>query len=392
MERIGIYGGSYNPPHMGHIQAARYGIGKLGLSKMLIVPSCISPHKQGELPVDGYHRKKMLELSFAGTENIEISDIELSRGGVSYTADTLEEIRKQYPDAELILFMGDDTFQSLHQWYRAEEILSSASIAVFCRNAKVDTQVSEEKAVRVYKLENPVIDVSSSDLRRMLVFGCASPFLQTGVEEYIRSQGLYDTNRIFKDLPLEELKQAVCSLVKPKRISHILGCFEEAVKLARHWGADETDAARAALLHDITKALDGAYQLTLLGEYGIIPDNFSRENPKTIHALTGSLVAWRIFGENERVCQAIAWHTTGKENMSLLEKIIYVVDYMEPTRNFPGVEDLRKAAYQDINRALQMGLEMTLSHLQKQGSKISPYSQAALAYLINNSGKETNLC
>jgi len=108
--------------------------------------------------------------------------------------------------------------------------------------------------------------------------------------------------------------------------------------------------------------------------------------------LTGSLVAWRIFGENERVCQAIAWHTTGKENMSLLEKIIYVVDYMEPTRNFPGVEDLRKAAYQDINRALQMGLEMTLSHLQKQGSKISPYSQAALAYLINNSGKETNLC
>lgn len=385
MERIGIYGGSYNPPHMGHIRAAYYGIQALGLSKMLIVPSCISPHKQGEIPVDGVHRKKMLELSFDGIDGVSISDIELARGGISYTADTVAQIRRQYPDAELVLFMGDDTFCNLHQWYRVEEILTLASIAVFCRDSKVDAQVLENKAARVYMLQNPVTEISSSDLRRMLVFGCASPFLQPGVEAYIRSQGLYGTDKNLKGLSLEELKQEVCALVKPKRIPHILGCFEEAVKLARHWGADETDAARAALLHDITKALDGVHQLTLLGEYGIIRDNFSQENPKSVHALTGSLVARRIFGESETVCNAIAWHTTGKENMNLLEKIIYIADYMEPTRNFPGVEDLRDMAYRDINKAVQMGLEMTLSHLQKQDGDISPRSQAALAYLINNS-------
>ena len=381
MERIGIYGGSFNPPHMGHVCAAQYGIAKLGLSKMLIVPSSISPHKQGDTPVDGKHRIKMLQLAFAETENIIISDIELSRGGVSYTADTLAEIRMQYPDAEMILFMGDDTFGNLHGWYRVEDIKAAASIAVFCRNATEELQLPGAK---VYELENPVTEISSSDLRRMLVFGCASPFLGSGTEDYIRRNGLYDTDKSFKSLPLEALKEAVCSLVKPQRIPHILGCYEEAVKLAHHWGAEETDAARAALLHDITKALDGPHQLTLLQEYGIIPDDFSKENPKTIHALTGSLVAERIFGENERVCQAIAWHTTSKENMNLLEKIIYVADYMEPNRNFPGVEALRKAAYENIDKALQMGLEMTLSHLNKQGSQISPYSQAALAYLKNS--------
>lgn len=378
MERIGIYGGSFNPPHTGHICAAAYGIEKLGLSKMLIVPSCISPHKQGETLVDGKHRIKMLELSFQGVPETVISDMELSRGGISYTADTLAEVRKQYPDAELVLFMGDDMYQNLHQWYRVEDILSTTSIAVFSRNSREETQLPGAK---VYKLDNQVTEISSSDLRRMLVFGCASPFLQPGVEAYIRKHGLYDTDKNLKGLSLEALEQAVCSLVKPKRVPHILGCLEEAVKLARHWGADETDVARAALLHDITKALDGVHQLTLLGEYGIIPDNFSQENPKTIHAQTGSLVAQRIFGENARVCSAIAWHTTGKENMSLLEKIIYIADYMEPTRNFPGVEQLRRAAYQDIDKALQMGLEMTLSHLQKQGGDVSPRSQAALAYL-----------
>ena len=381
MERIGIFGGSFDPPHIGHICAAAYGIEKLGLSKMLIVPSCISPHKQGHPPADGAHRINMLKMSFAETENIIISDIELSRGGISYTVDTLAEIHRQYPDAELILFMGDDKYQMLHSWHRAEEIASIASIAVFSRNAGKDAL---NIADGVYRLENPVVEISSSDLRRMLVFGCATPFLGKGVEEYIRSNGLYDTDRNFKTLPLDELKEAVCSLVKPKRIPHILGCFEEAVKLANHWGAEETDAARAALLHDITKALDGAHQLTLLRAYGIIPDDFSKENPKTIHSLTGSLVAERVFGENEKVCQAIAWHTTGKENMTLLEKIIYVADYMEPNRNFPGVEKLRKAAYENIDMALQMGLEMTLSHLNNQGSQISPYSQAALEYLKNS--------
>ena len=151
--------------------------------------------------------------------------------------------------------------------------------------------------------------------------------------------------------------------------------------LAKHWGADVTDAARAGILHDITKAIDGPLQLTLCEAYGKILSDFSRRYPKTLHALTGSLVAQRIFGENEAVVSAIEHHTTGRADMTLLEKIIYVADYMEPCRDFPGVEELRRLAYSDITAALKLGLEMTLEHLKRQGSEVSPESREALAWL-----------
>ena len=144
---------------------------------------------------------------------------------------------------------------------------------------------------------------------------------------------------------------------------------------------DETDAVRAGLLHDITKALDGPLQLTLCRSYGTMLDDFSSKNPKTLHALTGSLVAQRIFGANQAVVQAIRCHPTGKADMNLLEKIIYVADYMEPCRNFPGVEELRALAFSDITAALKLGLEMTLRHLVNLGDEVSPASQAALEFL-----------
>ena len=143
---------------------------------------------------------------------------------------------------------------------------------------------------------------------------------------------------------MEELEQVVVNLLNPNRVKHVLGCRDTAAEMARIWGVDETDAARAGLLHDITKALDGPLQLTLCSEYGKVLDEFSENNPKTLHAFTGSLVAQRIFGENDAVVAAIESHTTGKPAMNTLEKIIYVADYMEPNRDFPGVEELRHLA------------------------------------------------
>ena len=121
--------------------------------------------------------------------------------------------------------------------------------------------------------------------------------------------------------------------------------------------------------------------MTLAGEYGIILNTFQQKYPKTLHALTGSLVAKHLFGENEAVVQAIRYHTTGKADMNLLEKIIYVADYMEPNRNFPGVEDLRTLAFTDLDGALKLGLTMTLELLKQQGSEVSEESREALAWL-----------
>ena len=389
MERIGIYGGSFNPPHIGHIQAAKQAVEVLNLDKLLVIPAGIAPHK--DMPDNTptpRHRLDMLRLTLADCPEIEVSDLEVNREGPSYTWETIQHLKEMYPEACLILFMGTDMFLSIDSWKNSEFILENATLGVFYRGNKGEAQAIEAKkaeleaqGAKVELVQNVVIPISSTQMRRLLAFRCAGAFLPEGVLDYIREHRLYDTRADWKNLPMDKLEQVVISLLKPNRVAHVLGCRDTAVELAKRWGADVTDAARAGILHDITKAIDGPLQLTLCEAYGKILSDFSRRYPKTLHALTGSLVAKRIFGENDAVVSAIEHHTTGKADMNLLEKIIYVADYMEPNRDFPGVEKLRELAFSDIDAALKLGLEMTLEHLKRQGAEVSPESRDALAWL-----------
>ena len=388
MERIGIYGGSFNPPHIGHIQAAKQAVEVLNLDKLLVIPAGIAPHK--DMPDNTptpRHRLDMLRLTLADCPEIEVSDLEVNREGPSYTWETIQHLKEMYPEACLILFMGTDMFLSIDSWKNPEFILENATLGVFYRGNKGESQAIEAKkaeleaqGAKVELVQNVVIPISSTQMRRLLAFRCAGAFLPEGVLDYIREHRLYDTRADWKNLPMDKLEQVVISLLKPNRVAHVLGCRDTAVELAKRWGADVTDAARAGILHDITKAIDGPLQLTLCEAYGKILSDFSRRYPKTLHALTGSLVAKRIFGENDAVVSAIEHHTTGKADMNLLEKIIYVADYMEPNRDFPGVEKLRELAFTDIDAALKLGLEMTLEHLKRQGAEVSPASRDALAW------------
>ena len=389
MERIGIYGGTFNPPHLGHIQAAKAAVQALDLTRLLLIPDNIAPHK--ELPPGSpapEQRLEMLRLATQDAPELEVSDLELRREGVSYTFETVLALSEQYPEAQLFLLMGTDMFVSFDTWKNTDIILSHAALGVLCRGDKGEQEAIAEKAAqlsaggaRVELVNNPVLAISSTQLRRLIAFDCAEPFLPKPVAEYIRQHGLYDSGANWKSLPMEQLEPIVVRLLNPNRVRHVLGCRDTAVELARRWGADETDAARAGMLHDITKALDGPLQLTVCQEYGKILDAFSRKYPKTLHALTGSLVAERIFGENPQVVEAIRNHTTGRAEMGLLETIIYVADYMEPNRDFPGVEELRRLAFTDIYGALKLGLRMTLDHLARQGSEVSPETQQTIAWL-----------
>lgn len=390
MERIGIYGGTFNPPHIGHMRAAAHAMEALKLDRLLLIPNGSAPHKKVAAGADGQQRLEMLRLSARGMKRAQISDIELKREGKSYTADTVAQLRAQFPEDELVLMMGTDMFLSFMTWYHPERIMEEASLAVFCRgekNEQASIAAQKEKleamGAKIFLISNPVTAISSTDLRRMLVFGCADPFLCPGVGDYIRANGLYGTGRDYRHLSLEELEQEVVALLNPNRVAHVLGCRDAAVKLAERYGADVTDAARAGLLHDITKALDGPLQLTLCDEYGILLSKFSQENPKTLHALTGSLVADQIFGENKAVVTAIRYHTTGRPDMGLLEKIIYVADYIEANRNFPGVEQMREAAFRDLDQALLMGLESAMAHVRRQGQQLASATVDAVKDLRN---------
>ena len=387
MEKIGIFGGSFNPPHIGHIQAAEYAMETLGLDRLLLVPSGRTPQKP--VPVGTATGEQRLQmLSIAAKPNMEVCSLEVDRGGESYTWETVRALQTQYPGAELTLLLGTDMFLKFPQWVDADKIGSAVSLAALRRGDKGEekalqdcAQTLREQGVKVRLLDNPVVPISSTQLRRLLAFQGGGSFLPEGLADYIREHRLYYVGRDLKHLPMEKLEPIVIDLLNPNRVRHVLGCRDTAVELAKKWGADPVDAARAGILHDITKALDGPLQLTLCQAYGKILDDFSKKYPKTLHALTGSLVAQRIFGENDAVVSAIESHTTGKENMNLLETIIYVADYMEPNRDFPGVEELRALAFSDIRGALKLGLEMTMEHLKEQGCEMSPASKRALDYL-----------
>ena len=140
------------------------------------------------------------------------------------------------------------------------------------------------------------------------------------------------------------------SCLKHKRIPHVLGTEQEAIRLAERYGADVDKARTAALLHDCTKKLGMEEQLELCRRFGIQLDELEQRALKLLHAKTGAAIAKEVFGVDEEIFRAIWWHTTGHAGMTLLEKILYLADYIEPSRDFPGVDALRKACYEDTGQ------------------------------------------
>lgn len=389
MARIGIFGGSFNPPHEGHVLAAEEFCRRLELDRLLIIPAGDPPHKtlSANSPTD-LQRLEMTRLAVRNMKNTEVLDLEIKREGRSYTADTIEILRRSYPDDELFLLMGTDMFYSFSTWYEPRRITEEATIAVAHRDADSTTRLQncavdlEQKlGARIVFVENQYLPHSSTSVRAMIAFRCAEAYLDPCVLDYIQEQGLYYAARDLRKLPFEELREIALSLHKSKRMAHVIGCSDTAAALAEHYGVSVEAARRAGILHDITKALNGPEQLQLCEKYAMILDSFEREHPKLLHAKTGAVIAREIFGESSEVCEAIRWHTTGRDNMSMLEKIIYLADYMEPNRAIEGIEDLRRLTWSDPDAALAMGLEMTMTYVSSRGAKVDPHSTAALRFL-----------
>lgn len=389
--RLGILGGSFNPPHPGHIRYALGAAEHLKLDKVMMVPAADPPHKK--LAYGSPEPAKRLEMCrFAAREYpvIEVSDIELLREGKSYTVDTLGEIRKNYPDDDLFLIMGMDMFLSFDKWYMPETICSMATIVVACREGKdssrtdladmMEKKIVSEFGGSVVRIPLDYIEMSSTTVRRMLVFDCGEYCLDRDVYDFIRKTGAYTTGKNRKALTLDELRTDAYSLHDEKRIPHVSGCEETAAKLAEHWKIHVESARRAAILHDVTKAAKLPQQLILAERYGIIHKMDAKRFPTVNHAFTASAVAQHVYGESEEVCSAICWHTTGKEKMSDLEKIIYIADFIEPTRTFDGVDNFRELAYKDLDECLCRSLEHSLNYLAGREVDIHPITRQAYEF------------
>ena len=398
--KIGIYGGTFNPPHLGHMAAARTAVDALKLDKLLLMPAAVPPHKV--LPENTpaqEHRLAMVEQMADALEMpgvVEVSTLELEREGKSYTSDTLEELHRRYPGAELWLLMGTDMFLTLHQWHDAKTILRLAKICAFGRTDQDGEAVfapQREFLKKEYHAQTATItlpglvDVSSTQLRELLQRGRGAEYLLPAVYGYILMNKLYGTDVRLKQLELPELRACSYSMIRHKRVAHVMGVEEEAVKLAKFWGADPELARHAAILHDCTKYLDLDAQLKLCRKYDIPLDDLERQAVKLLHAKTGACIARYVFGEPDEVYEAILWHTTGKADMTLLDKVLYMADYIEPNRDFEGVDRLRELAYTDLDRAMLLGVDATIREMEERGYLIHTNTLSARQWLLDRGVK-----
>lgn len=393
MARIGIYGGSFNPPHLGHIRAAQETRRRLRLDRVILIPDAVPPHKTlAAGSPDAKTRLALVRLAVEGCEGLEVSDIELRRDGPSYTVDTLRQLHTQYPQDELFLLMGTDMFLTFDQWRGPDAIAQMAALVCMYRTEKSGALAAElqEKAqllrrtlcARVEFAENDALELSSTQARRLIFFGCGAQCVPQAVFREIERLGLYGLGGSRCGLSLEALMEVCRPLYKPKRWLHALGCSETAAQLARRYGAAAADARRAGILHDVTKALTDAEQIALCEQFAIAVTPSERESPWLLHAKTAAWAAEHIFGEEPELCSAIRWHTTGRANMTTLEKIVYIADYTEPNRSFPGLEDVRDALERDLDEGVLLGLETSIRHLQAQGRPVEQASVKAREFLL----------
>ena len=201
MKRIGVYGGSFDPVHKGHKLLAENLAKEINADKIFIIPASVSPFKKGSVASDE-DRLNMCRLAFSESL-FEISDWEIKKGGKSYTIDTLSELKKNFPEDKLYLFMGDDMLLSFHRWYKYEEILKLCTLVCGCRSGDCE-KLSQMKdyAENILKLnkekivicESEPIEISSTEIRDSLKKG-ETDFLDISVYEYIKKRGLYCEQR-----------------------------------------------------------------------------------------------------------------------------------------------------------------------------------------------------
>lgn len=196
--RIGIYGGSFDPVHNGHINAARNFMEELSLDKIIIVPAYCSPFKKGLAVTPSQHRLNMCNIAFGNTEGFEVSDVEIFRADEGYMSDTVAQIREQYPDAELFLLLGSDQLLTFQKWHAWSKITDEATVAAAARTWDDDAAMEAAAAVlRSYGAEVIIVpidvkELSSTDVREAVRRGDdISAMVPPGVAEYIWDNYLY---------------------------------------------------------------------------------------------------------------------------------------------------------------------------------------------------------
>lgn len=370
--KIAIYGGAFNPVHNEHVNIVRAAMDELGLDKVIVVPSAISPHKRTTITARGRDRLEMCRLAFDGLDGVEVSDYELKRGGISYSYVTCRHFKKLYSGDELFFLMGADMFGCFHLWKEPEEILKCVTLAVCARGdssalLKDIKSFNRRFGTEAVKCSYVGKAVSSTRIRALAALGeDTRPLVPEKVRDYIKKNGIYRLDEV----------SGVKKLLTDERWEHTVRVAICAAEHARSFRVFEEDALVAAALHDCAKYLSPLSEELK----GFTPPE--KVPPQVVHQYGGAYVAEHTFGiKDEGILNAIRYHTTGRENMSALEKLIYLADMLEEGRSYDGVERLRKLFDNNVDDCLAATLERSIEYVKSTGAEVSPLTARARRYM-----------
>ena len=375
MERIALFGGTFNPVHNEHVLTVAAAVKELKLDKIFIVPTFLPPHKNVS-PAKSADRINMLKISFKGnaklSEKTEISDYEIENGGKSYSFITAEHFRKEYPNARLFMLVGGDMLKDFKTWKNPERILACADLAVVLREGYSLDIAAERKYFKDtfnkdFTLLNYVgKDISSTEIRTRLAFGIKPDGISDEVFSYIKENGVYPPDK-YQNYILEKLPL--------KRVIHTANVVICALKKAKELNLDYEKVRLAATLHDCAKYDD--YR-----DYkGFnLPENVP---PPVVHAFLGAFVAEKVLGiDDEEILDAIRYHTSGKAEMSTLAKLIFVADMIEEGRVYDGVDVLRREYEKDFESCFRLCLKEETLHLINKRQPIFIETLSAYEYYL----------
>jgi len=394
--RVGILGGTFDPIHQGHLILAREALTAFRLEQVILMPSGHSYFKdtREQQVTPARQRLEMTRLAAMGEPGMSVSDLEVNREGNTYTCETLKELCKAHPDTDYFFIVGADTICAMRKWYHPEEIFSRCTILTAVREDQVDGDLLQEEirslrkdfGAQIEMLPVLNIGISSTDIRSRVSENRNLKYLiPAAVEAYIRENALYSAVKNEKvDQPgqsnnlylthsenrLQILRMLEQSLPY-RRFLHTIGVADLCCALAARYGADQLKADTAGLLHDCAKHLPHEDMARICIENGVEISEAERKNPELLHAKCGVILARDLYGiTDDEILSAIRYHSTGRPAMTMLEKILYISDYIEPNRyKIRDLEEVRRLAFEDLDSALLRILSDTLSYLN-QGKKI----------------------
>ncbi len=358
---IGLYGGTFDPPHNAHFAVAQSFVSSFPHSSLTVMPCFVPPHKavaRGGASPEA--RLEMARLCFERLPRTSVSDMELSAGGTSYTYLTVQRLMRLYPESKVCLLMGYDNLEIFEKWRNFRFLLENCKLAVVGRGS----MEAEEKAAffrKEYGADITVLPMELSALSSTAIRGSLAEgvlpeeALSRPVCDYIESRGLY------MDADIGAILEYIGRL-SPRRRVHTMNVEKAAWMLAKnHYPAlDKRAVAAAAYLHDCTKEISAEEHFALCEQYGVVLDSVEEANPKLLHAKTGAAVAKALFGIRGGAYDAIMYHTTARADMTDFDKVLFLADFIECGRTDDFCVSVRKRYFKELARCKEKAVDRTL--------------------------------